>query len=121
ILQQVAQQIMAAVRSEELIGRGSGASITTVARLDGEVFGVLLTGLATRDEAVRSVQLLRDRTVRALAEIDGGYALTASAGAAIAPSDGRTAEALLLRADLALDQAKVAGGAGRFQHAAHYH
>ena len=120
ILQQVAQQITAAVRSEELIGRVSGASITTVARLDGEVFGVLLTGLATRDEAVWSVQLLRDRTVRALAEIDGGYALTASAGAAIAPSDGRTAEALLLRADLALDQAKMAGGAVRFHNEANY-
>jgi diguanylate cyclase (GGDEF)-like protein len=120
ILQQVAQQITAALRSEELIGRMSGASITTVARLDGEVFGVLLTGLATRDEAVRSVQLLRDRTVRALAEIDGGYALTASAGAAIAPSDGRTAEALLLRADLALDQAKMAGGAVRFHNEANY-
>jgi diguanylate cyclase (GGDEF)-like protein len=120
ILQQVAQQITAAVRSEELIGRVSGASVTTVARLDGEVFGVLLTGLATRDEAVSSVQLLRDRTVRALAEIDGGYALTASAGAAIAPSDGRTAEALLLRADLALDQAMMAGGAVRFHNEANY-
>src|SRR5262245_21731986 len=120
ILQQVARQITAAVRSEELIGRVSGASITTVARLDGEVFGVLLTGLATRDEAVKSVQLLRDRTVRALAEIDGGYALTASAGAAIAPTDGRTAEALLLRADLALDQAKMAGGAVRFHNEANY-
>jgi diguanylate cyclase (GGDEF)-like protein len=120
ILQQVAQQIMAAVRSEELIGRVSGASITTVARLDGEVFGVLLTGLATRDDAVRSVQLLHDRTARTLAEIDGGYALTASAGAAIAPSDGRTAEALLLRADLALDQARMAGGAVRFHNEANY-
>jgi EAL domain-containing protein (putative c-di-GMP-specific phosphodiesterase class I) len=108
------------VRSEELIGRVSGASITTVARLDGEVFGVLLTGLATRDDAVRSVQLLHDRTARTLAEIDGGYALTASAGAAIAPSDGRTAEALLLRADLALDQAKMAGGAVRFHNEANY-
>jgi diguanylate cyclase (GGDEF)-like protein len=120
ILKQVAQQITAAVRSEELIGRVSGASITTVARLDGEVFGVLLTGLATRDDAVRSVQLLHDRTARTLAEIDGGYALTASAGAAIAPSDGRTAEALLLRADLALDQARMAGGAVRFHNEANY-
>jgi diguanylate cyclase (GGDEF)-like protein len=120
ILQHVGQQLTATVRSEELIGRVSGASITTVARLDGEVFGVLLTGLATRDDAVRSVQLLRDRTVRALAEIDGGYALTASAGAAIAPSDGRTAEALLLRADLALDQAKMAAGAVRFHNEATY-
>jgi diguanylate cyclase (GGDEF)-like protein len=120
ILQQVAQRITAVVRSEELIGRVSGASITTVARLDGEVFGVLLTGMATRDDAVRSVQLLRDRTVRALAEIDGAYALSASAGAAIAPSDGRTAEALLLRADLALDQAKLVGGAVRFHNEANY-
>ncbi len=120
ILRHFARQLIATVRSEELIGRVSGMSITTVARLDGEVFAVLLTGLATRDDAVRSMQLLRDRSVRGLSEIDGGYALSTSIGAAIAPADGRTAEALLLRAELALEQATISGGVVRFHNEAHY-
>ncbi|MGH6850633.1 MAG: putative bifunctional diguanylate cyclase/phosphodiesterase, partial [Methylocella sp.] len=80
-----------------------------VARFGGDEFAVLQLGLAGPHEA----GALADRIVTLLSEpydIDGQQALIgASAGIALAPIDGETAEQLLGNADIALYQAKEDG------------
>ena len=85
------------------------------ARFGGDEFAVLQIGLAGPHEA----GALADRIVTLLSEpynIEGQQALIgASAGIALAPADGETAEQLLTNADIALYQAKEDGrGAFRF-------
>jgi len=85
------------------------------ARFGGDEFAVLQLGLAGPHEA----GALADRIVTLLSEpydIDGHQALIgASAGIALTPADGETAEQLLGNADVALYQAKEDGrGVFRF-------
>jgi diguanylate cyclase (GGDEF)-like protein/PAS domain S-box-containing protein len=85
-----------------------------VARFGGDEFAVLQMGLAGPPEA----GALAERIVTLLSEpydIEGQQALIgASAGIALAPADGETAEQLLTNADIALYQAKE-GGRGAFR------
>jgi diguanylate cyclase (GGDEF)-like protein/PAS domain S-box-containing protein len=80
-----------------------------VARFGGDEFAVLLIGLAGPDEA----GALAERIVKLLSEpydIDGQQVVIgASAGIALAPADGETAEQLLGNADMALYRAKEDG------------
>jgi diguanylate cyclase (GGDEF)-like protein/PAS domain S-box-containing protein len=80
-----------------------------VARFGGDEFAVLQLGLAGPHEA----SALADRIVTRLSEpydIDGQeVVIGASAGIALAPADGETAEQLLANADMALYQAKKNG------------
>jgi diguanylate cyclase (GGDEF)-like protein/PAS domain S-box-containing protein len=82
-----------------------------VARLGGDEFAVLLTGAA----ALQS-DLAARRIAHAIMEpivVDGtSISLTASVGVAHALSGGDDPKAMLLRADLAMYQAKRQGGAG---------
>ncbi|MGC2222618.1 MAG: EAL domain-containing protein, partial [Methylocella sp.] len=84
------------------------------ARFGGDEFAVLQIGLAGQHEA----SALAERIVTLLSEpydIEGQQALIgASAGIALAPADGETAEQLLTSADIALYQAKE-GGRGAFR------
>ncbi|MGH6837901.1 MAG: diguanylate cyclase domain-containing protein, partial [Methylocella sp.] len=79
------------------------------ARFGGDEFAVLQTGLSGPHEA----SILADGIVRLLSEpydIEGRQILIgASAGIALAPADGATAEQLLRNADMALYQAKGDG------------
>ncbi len=80
-----------------------------VARFGGDEFAVLQIGLAGPHEAA----ILAERIVTLLSEpydIDGQQVVIgASAGIALAPADGETAEQLLGNADMALYQAKGDG------------
>jgi diguanylate cyclase (GGDEF)-like protein/PAS domain S-box-containing protein len=80
-----------------------------VARLGGDEFAVLQIGLTGPHEA----GILADRIVTLLSEpydIEGQQVVIgASAGIALAPADGETAEQLLGNADMALYQAKEDG------------
>jgi diguanylate cyclase (GGDEF)-like protein len=80
-----------------------------VARFGGDEFAVLQIGLAGPHEA----GILADRIVTLLSEpydIDGQQVVIgASAGIALAPADGETAEQLLGNADITLYQAKEDG------------
>ncbi|MGQ0444690.1 MAG: putative bifunctional diguanylate cyclase/phosphodiesterase, partial [Beijerinckiaceae bacterium] len=98
LLVAVAERLRACVRDRDL-----------AARLGGDEFAVLQLGLAGPHEA----GALADRIVTLLSElydIDGQQALIgASAGIALAPADGETADQLLRNADMALYQAKEDG------------
>jgi diguanylate cyclase (GGDEF)-like protein/PAS domain S-box-containing protein len=84
------------------------------ARFGGDEFAVLQIGLAGQHEA----GALAERIVTLLSEpydIDGQLVeIGASAGIALVPIDGETAEQLLTNADIALYQAKE-GGRGAFR------
>ncbi|MCD0416157.1 EAL domain-containing protein [Rubrivivax sp. JA1024] len=81
-----------------------------VARLGGDEFAIVLTSLATPNEAssfaARLIEILS-----APYDMDGlEVVIGASVGIALAPSDGDECEALSRNADMALYRAKAAGG-----------
>ncbi|RED41992.1 diguanylate cyclase/phosphodiesterase [Rhodopseudomonas thermotolerans] len=81
-----------------------------VARLGGDEFAIVLTSLATPNEAgsfaARLIEILS-----APYDMDGlEVVIGASIGIALAPSDGDECEALSRNADMALYRAKAAGG-----------
>lgn len=123
-LQQCAQQLTAGLRSEELLRDVSGPSLSMAARLDDHLFATLVTGLPTREEAMKVVRVLYDRVAGGPVARGADFVPSVSAGAAIAPGDGRTPDALLDSAGLALEQARAVGSV-RFHdqasHARHVH
>jgi diguanylate cyclase (GGDEF)-like protein len=79
--------------------------VDIVARYGGEEFLAVLTG-TTSAGALEVAARIRARLA---GEVFDGGVITVSAGVAQYPGDGRSAEALIMSADLALYQAKRAG------------
>ena len=98
LLQAVAQRLRGCVRDGEM-----------VARLSGDEFAVLQP---TSDQPL-AAQALAERLVKALSapyDIGGQrVVISASVGAALAPTDGHDADDLLKKADVALYRAKADG------------
>ncbi len=114
VLQQVAQRLIAVLRSEEMRRSGAGPSMSMAARLGGGLFAVMLTGLPGGPEAKAAVRLLLDRLSGRYCAGDEEIVLSLSVGIALAPADGLTAESLLQKAELAAHEALESGGAIRF-------
>ena len=114
VLQQVAQRLVAVLRSEEMRRSGAGPSMSMAARLGGGLFAVMLTGLPGGPEAKATVRLLLDRLSGRYFAGDEEIVLSMSVGIALAPADGLTAESLLQKAELAAREALESGGAIRF-------
>jgi diguanylate cyclase (GGDEF)-like protein len=112
ILQQVAQRLVAGLRSEQVLrNTASGPSMTMAARLGGGLFAALLTGVSGWEEARAIVRVLLDRLSGRYFAMDEEVVLSASVGVALAPADGVTAEALIEKAELAACEALESGGA----------
>ena len=112
VLQQVAQRLVAGLRSEQVLrATPSGPSMTMAARLGGGLFAALLTGVSGWDEARAIVRVLLDRLCGRYFAMDEEVVLSASVGVALAPADGLTAEALIEKAELAASEALESGGA----------
>ncbi len=80
-----------------------------VARLGGDEFAILQLGLKGPHEASALAERI-EKVMSEPYEIDGREILTgASAGVALAPADGESADQLLKNADMALYQAKESG------------
>jgi diguanylate cyclase (GGDEF)-like protein/PAS domain S-box-containing protein len=81
----------------------------TLARIGGDEFALALPGVRTPDEALAVAEAFRESLVEAF--VVGGRTafLGASIGVAIAPTDGRSAQELMVNADLALYRAKGDG------------
>jgi diguanylate cyclase (GGDEF)-like protein len=114
VLQQVAQRLVAVLRSEEMRRSGAGPSMSMAARIGAGLFAVLLTGLPGGPEAKAAVRLLLDRLSGRYVVGDDEIVLSLSVGIALAPADGLTAESLLQKAELAAHEALESGGAIRF-------
>jgi diguanylate cyclase (GGDEF)-like protein len=114
VLQQVAQRLVAGLRSEGVLRpTASGPSMTMAARLGGGLFAALLTGISGWDEARAIVRVLLDRISGRYFAMDEDVVLSASVGVALAPDDGLTAEALIQKAELAAAEALESGAAIR--------
>jgi diguanylate cyclase (GGDEF)-like protein len=114
VLQQVAQRLVAGLRSEEVLRcTASGPSMTMAARLGGGLFAALLTGVPGWHETRAVVRQLLDRLSGRYFAMDEEIVLSASVGVAMAPADGLTAEALIQKAELAASEAVESGGAIR--------
>ena len=114
ILQQVAQRLVAGLRSEQVLrATTSGPSMTMAARLEGGLFAALLTGVSGWEEARAIVRVLLDRLSGRYFAMSEEVVLSASVGVALAPADGVTAAALIEKAELAASDALESGGAIR--------
>lgn len=114
VLQQVAQRLIAGLRSEEVLRSTAGPSMSMAARVGGGLFAAMLTGLPGWQEAKTTVRLLLDRLSGRYFAADEEIVLSTSVGVALAPADGTTAEALIQKAELAASEAVESGGAIRF-------
>ena len=114
LLQQVAQRLIAGLRSDEVLNAAVGPSMSMAARVGGGLFAAMLTGLPGWAETKATVRLLLDRISGRYFTAEEEISLTASAGVALAPADGLTAEAMLQKAELAASEAVENGIAIRF-------
>jgi diguanylate cyclase (GGDEF)-like protein len=111
VLQQVAQRLIAGLRSEEVLRAGVGPSMSMAARVGGGLFAAMLTGLPGLAEASATVRLLVDQLSGRYVAGDQEIVLSTSAGVALAPADGFTAETMLQKAELAAREAMQTGDA----------
>jgi diguanylate cyclase (GGDEF)-like protein len=114
VLQQVAQRLSVGLRSEEVLRASVGPSMSMAARIGGGLFAAMLTGLPGWQELKATVSLLVDRLSGRYFAGDEEIVLSTSAGVALAPADGLTAETILQKAELAACEAVASGGGVRF-------
>jgi diguanylate cyclase (GGDEF)-like protein len=114
LLQQVAQRLVAGLRSEDVLRAAAGPSMSLAARVGGGLFAVMLTGLPGRQEAKTTVRLLLDRLSGRYFAGDEEVVLSTNVGVALAPADGQTAETMLQKAELAVCDAVESGAVIRF-------
>jgi diguanylate cyclase (GGDEF)-like protein len=96
VLREVAQRIVATVRSVDLVARGSGNDFVIV-------------GPASSEVAATTAQALLDVIARPMTIEGHEIHLTCSVGVVVAPADGDSAGTLLRRANAALHQAELRG------------
>lgn len=114
LLQQFAQRMVAVLRSKEILNCMSGVTTSVAARIEGDLFGVMLAGVRDRHESMRIVKLLLELLTVTYQVDDEDVLLTASAGLAMAPEDGLTVEDLFRSAELGVSDAfKNGGGCAR--------
>ena len=96
------------------ITRGISAildSSTPFARVGGDEFAILQPVIGSRDDPRQLADIIVKAIGRASVAGDTAGTLAACIGIAVAPEDGTTVEAVLRRADIALQQAKESGRA----------
>lgn len=84
--------------------------VDTLARLGGDAFALVLVDEATEPVMAGEMQRILDTFSEPFAVEERELFVTASVGVALYPQDGRTAEALLKRAEIAMHRAKDQGG-----------
>jgi diguanylate cyclase (GGDEF)-like protein len=113
LLLEISRRLTQALRAEDTVSRAAAATVdhsTTLARVGGDEFTVLLEGLHDPSDAVRVAERLR-QIVSAPLDLDGQQVIvTASIGIAISDAVTRAGEDMLRDADLAMYRAKRSGG-----------
>ena len=109
ILKETAERLLQCVRQSDTVSRLDEQEPTTLARLGGDEFVVLLTHLATAQNATRVAQRILDALDHPY-EIDGRpVVVTASVGIALLGQDGTDVDTLLRNADAATHAAQDKG------------
>jgi len=85
--------------------------VDTVARMGGDEFVVLLTGVANRSDSSRVASELIAAIREPITLLSGVCHVGASVGVSVFPRDGNTNDGILQSADCAMYEAKRAGGA----------
>ncbi len=114
VLQQVAQRLVAGLRSEAGLQAQAGPSMSMAARVGGGQFAALITGLPGWQEARAAIRHLRDCLSGRYFAGSEETLISINVGVALAPTDGLTAETMLQKAELAAREAAESGGAIRF-------
>jgi EAL domain-containing protein (putative c-di-GMP-specific phosphodiesterase class I)/GGDEF domain-containing protein len=113
-LQQVAQRLTTALRSDQVLRAMARPSLSMAARVGPGLFAAVLTGLPGVQEARAAVRTLLDELSGRYLAGDEEIVLATSVGVALAPQDGLAADTLLQKAELAASEAVESGGAIRF-------
>ena len=100
LLQSVAQRLTSCVRESD-----------TVARFGGDEFAVLLTNIPRAQDAANVARAIKQALDQAFIFEDQEIFVSSSIGISMYPHDGRDTAGLLKTAGVALDRAKVQGGA----------
>src|SRR5690625_2983951 len=98
LLREIAQRMQSQLRQHD-----------TKARLGGDEFAVIMNRLRSHEDAARIVLGLGEALRRPIRLRDQELIVTTSIGISVYPEDGADSEALLMRADMAMYQAKAAG------------
>jgi len=98
ILKTIAERLESSVRD-----------VDTVARLSGDEFAIIVTGLSHYDDTITPVEDMLSCFESPISFNDTDHRISASIGIACYPSDGKTGSELLRQADVALHHAKASG------------
>jgi diguanylate cyclase (GGDEF)-like protein len=114
LLRSVAERFAMCIRQSDLVGRSSAAVEEAISRLGGDEFTVLLSRIATPQDAATVANRLIESLSEALTIGHREVFTRASIGIAVYPGDGADAEMLLQSADAAMYEAKNRG-ANRYE------
>jgi diguanylate cyclase (GGDEF)-like protein/PAS domain S-box-containing protein len=110
LLCRIAERLMSCVRHRDYVGRRAwDIPETTISRLGGDEFTVILNEISAINDAARTAHRMLE-AVSAPIDLDGQeVSVTSSVGIAIYPYDGLDAETLIRNADTAMYHAKALG------------
>jgi diguanylate cyclase (GGDEF)-like protein len=110
LLQEVAECLVTCVRKSDIIGRDEAGELTSsVSRLGGDEFTVLLSDIAHMQDAAKVAQRIINSVAHPF-NLDGHEVIvTTSIGISLYPDDGRDVVTLIKNADTAMYSAKDHG------------
>lgn len=111
VLQETGRRLLDSIRAGDVMTRtGTNKDGSSLARLGGDEFTVLLSMIASTDDAAIVAERIRVNLSRPHAYENQELFTTTSIGLAIYPDDGVEAEELLKHADMAMYNSKREGG-----------
>ena len=113
VLKVTAQRIARCLRSSDKLARMNDEDKSTLARLKGDEFVLVLADIESRDDIATVANRVQEAFVEPVSIEGHKLKVTPSIGIAIYPLDGNDVEGLLKNARVALDEAKVTSVDGR--------
>ncbi len=110
LLQEVARRLRTYLRRADQITRGQGRDpASSLSRMGGDEFSILLTELRQPEDAAQVAQRLIELIGRPFTMEGQEVFLTASIGISLFPGDGEDPQTLIHKADMAMRHAKARG------------
>jgi diguanylate cyclase (GGDEF)-like protein/PAS domain S-box-containing protein len=114
LLKTIAQNLTEGLRTSDSVAKVEPltSSATTLSRLGGDEFTILLGGFANGEQVAHVAQRVLDHLCRPVVVRDQEFFITGSIGIAVYPDDGEDVDTLQKHADIAMYQAKNHGKNG---------